>query len=72
MKKLKTIMDRYVHRLNESWKSLPVGKQKQYTIYFFILYLLLTAVVILKVWYDTKKSGNNMVIEHIENPVPKK
>jgi hypothetical protein len=40
--------------------------------YFFIGYLVLTAFVIGKVWYDTSKSENGMVIEHIENPVLKK
>jgi hypothetical protein len=37
----------------------------------FVGYLLLTAAVIGKVMYDTSKSGNDMVIEHIENPVLK-
>ena len=72
MKKLKTMVDRYVGKLNNDWKSLPMKKQKKYTIYFFVLYLLLTLAVILKVWLDTKRSGNNMVIDHIENPVQKK
>jgi len=51
---------------------LPLRKQHQYTLYFFVGYLLLTAGVIYKVWYDTSTSGNDMVIEHIENPVLKK
>ena len=72
MKKLKATIDGYANKLHESWKSLPVVKQKKYTLYFFVVYLLLTACVILKVWYDTKKSDNHMAIEHIENPVQKK
>ena len=64
-------MDRYFDKLDERWQALPVRKQHQYTLYFFVGYLLLTAGVIFKVWYD-KKSGNDMIIEHIENPVLKK
>ena len=65
-------MDRYFDRLDERWRGLPLRKQHQYTLYFFVGYLLLTAGVIFKVWYDTAKSGNNMVIEHIENPILEK
>ena len=64
-------MDRYFDKLDERWQALPVRKQHQYTLYFFVGYLLLTTGVIFKVWYD-KKSGNDMIIEHIENPVHKK
>lgn len=72
MKKLKAIIDRSFNKLNERWQSLPTRKQHQYTMYFFVVYLLLTAGVIFKVWYDTSKSGNHIVIEHIENPAQKK
>lgn len=65
-------MDRYFDRLDERWRAMPLRKQHQYTLYLFIGYFLMTAGIIFKVWYDTSKSGNNMVIEHIENPVLKK
>lgn len=65
-------MDRYFDRLDDRWRSLPVGKQLLYTLYFFAGYLLLTAGVVAKVWYDTKWSKNDMHIEHIENPALKK
>lgn len=65
-------MDRYFEQLDERWRALPVKKQHQYTLYFFLGYLMLTAGVIAKVWYDTGKSENDMHIEHIENPVLKK
>ncbi len=64
-------MDRYFDQLDERWRALPLRKQRQYTLYFFVVYLLLTVVVIGKVMYDTSKSGNNIVIKHIENPVLK-
>lgn len=72
MKKLRANIDRYFDRLDERWRTLPVRKQHRYTLYFFVGYLLLTVGVIFKVWQDTGKSGNSMVIEHIENPVLQK
>jgi len=65
-------MDRYFDKLDERWRVLPIQKQHQCMLYFFVGYLLLTAGVIGKVWYETSKSNNEMVIEHIENPVLKK
>lgn len=65
-------MDRYFDKLDDHWRALPLRKQHKYTLYFFVGYVLLTVVVIGKVMYDTSKSGNDMVIEHIENPVLKK
>lgn len=64
-------MDRYFDRLDERWRSLPVGRQHRYTLYFFVGYLLLTAGVVAKVWYDTRQSNNDMHIDHIENPMLK-
>lgn len=65
-------MDRFFDRLDERWKALTVGRQHQYTLYFFVGYLILTVGVVAKVWYDTRLSKNDMHIEHIENPVLKK
>lgn len=72
MKKLKANLDRYFDQLDDRWRELSVRKQHQYTLYFFLGYLMLTAGVIAKVWYDTGKSENDMKIEHIENPILKK
>ena len=72
MKKLRANLDRYFDNLDERWRALPLRKQHQYTLYFFLGYLLITVAVIGKVMYDTSKSGNDIIIEHIENPVLKK
>lgn len=69
MKKLRINMDKWFAKWDERWRALPVRKQHKYTLYFFTGYLLLTAGVIFKVWHDTGKSDNSIVIEHIENPV---
>lgn len=72
MKKLRANLDNWFDRLDGRWRVLPLRKQQQYTLYFFLGYLLLTIGVIFKVWYDTSNSGNKIVIEHIENPVLQK
>ncbi len=65
-------MDRYFDKLDDRWRELPVRKQHQYTLYFFVGYLLLTAGVIGKVMYDTGKHNDAINIRHIENPILKK
>lgn len=72
MKNLRTNMDKWFDKMDQRWLALPVRKQHRYALYFFTGYLLLTAGVIFKIWNDTGKSSNDMVIEHIENPVLKK
>lgn len=62
-------MDRFFDRLDERWRTLPLEKQQQYTLYILLGYLLLTVAVIFKVWYDARKSNHYMVIGHIENPI---
>lgn len=68
MKKLRANIDRYFDKLDDRWRALPLRKQHQYTLYFFVGYLLLTIAVIGKVMYDTGASENDIHIEHIENP----
>ena len=71
MKKIRKNIDKYFDKLDKLWRALSLRKQHQYTFYFFVGYLLLTVGVIFKVWYDTSKTSNDMVIKHIENPVLK-
>lgn len=68
MKKIRATIDRYFDQLDKRWQALPLRKQHQFTLYFFVGYLLLTVVVIGKVIYDTGASENNMHIKHIETP----
>lgn len=72
MKKLRADIDQWFDRLDERWRLLPIYKQQQYTLYFFAAYLILTAGILLKVWFDAGKPNKNMVIDPIENPVLKK
>lgn len=72
MKTIRINIDKWFDKQDKSWRALSIDRQRRYTLWLFLVYLLLTAVVILKVWYDTAKSDNSMVIEHIDNPVRKK
>jgi hypothetical protein len=72
MKNLRTTIDKYFDKLDERWQALPIQKQHQYMLYFFVGYLLLTAGVFGKIWYETSTSHNEIGIEHIKNPVLKK
>jgi len=71
MKKLKINMDKWVDKQDKRWQALPIRKQHRYALYFFAVYLLLTAVVIAKIWDDAGTSQKGMVIEPIENPALK-
>ena len=72
MKNLRQDINTFFEKLDERWKSLPIGKQHRFTWYFFVGYLLLTVGVVVKVWYDTSQSKNDMQIKHIENPILKR
>jgi len=71
MKKLKTSIDKWMDKQDKRWQALPVKKQYRYTLYFFAVYLLLTAIVIGKICDDAKTSQKGMMIAPIENPVLK-
>lgn len=72
MKKLRAHMDKWFDNLDQRWRKLPVRNQRKYTLYFFLGYVLISAGVFLKIWYDEGKSNQGIIIEHIENPVIKK
>jgi hypothetical protein len=72
MKTIRINIDKWFDKQDKNWRALPLKRQRRYTLYFFAGYLLLTVVVIFKVWYDTGKPNSSMAIEHIENPVLKK
>jgi len=72
MKTIRINIDKWFDKQDKSWRALSLGKQRRYTLCLFLVYLLLTTVVILKVWYDMAKSSNRMIIEHIDSPARKK
>lgn len=64
-------MNEYLDKLDEQWHRLSLKQQRRYTFYFFIGYLLLTIMMIVKVSIDTTAPNEKkeLRIEHIENPV---
>lgn len=72
MKKLRAHIEQYFDRLDDRFRALPLKKQRQFTLYFFMGYLVLTAAVIWNVWYDVATSNEVVNIKHIENLVHKK
>lgn len=66
--KIRKNIDRYFDKLDEKWRAMPVNRQRRYTLYLFLGYLILTVGIIVKIWYDTRQSKNDMHIDHIEKP----
>lgn len=69
MKNIRKNIDKWLEGLDKGWEQLPLEKQHQYILCFFTAYLLLTGWIIFKIWYDTVRFHNTIVIEHIEDPV---
>ncbi|BDU25198.1 nitrogen regulatory IIA protein [Flavobacterium sp. GSB-24] len=67
MKNIRKDIERWLDNLDKGWDQLSLEKQHQYILYFFTAYLLLTAWIIFKIWYDSRKFHQTIVIEHIEN-----
>lgn len=72
MRKLKADLSKWFDSLDKRWRTLNLRRQQQYTLYFFMVYVLITAWVLIKICLDTAKSNAGMEINHIENPVLKK
>lgn len=72
MRKLKEDLENWLEYLDKRWRALDLRRQQQYTLYFFMVYVITTASVLIKICLDTAKSNAGMEINHIENPVMKK
>ena len=71
MKNLRGSIQIWEERLEENWIALPRIRQRKIILYFFLGYALITAAVIVQVWYEARKPEKDIQIEHI-NPLPKK
>ncbi len=71
MKNLKSIVTGKCDKLDEQWRTFPRAKQRTWVIWFFAGYLLLTAIVVLTVWYDNKTEAgrDGGVTGHIHSPI---
>lgn len=72
MENLRTNIDLWLVKVNERWRALPLKKQYKYILYCFISYLILTVVVTLGVWFETRKDSRKLDVERIENALLKK
>lgn len=69
MKNIKTTIDKFLERLEKRWEKLPMHKQRQYVLYSFSGFFLLMTIVSVKIFYDTIRINNTMIIEHLQNPI---
>lgn len=67
MKRIKADIEKWLDKLDDSWRALSLNQQHKYILYFFAGYALLTTWVVLKVCFDMAGSDNNIEIGHIEN-----
>ncbi|OXB07773.1 nitrogen regulatory IIA protein [Flavobacterium pectinovorum] len=72
MKTIRINIEKWFEKQDKGWRALSLERQRRYTLCLFLVYLLLTVAVIVKVCYDMAKSDNRLVIEHIDKPAGKK
>lgn len=68
---LRTKIENKLNDLDDHWRGLSIQKQRQYTLYFFLCYTLLTLFVVARVCMETGKVDQEVAIRHIENPTEK-
>jgi len=71
MKKVGLTIQKSLDRLDARWRELSVSRQRRYTLFLFVGYVTITLIVVVKIIFDTGKPKQEMVIEHIVNPIPK-
>ena len=72
MENLRTNIDLWLIQFDERWRALSLKKQYKYILYCFISYMILTIVVTLSVWFETRKDSSKLDVERIENALLKK
>ena len=72
MENLRTNIDLWLIQIDERWRALSLKKQYKYILYCFISYFILTVVVTLSVWFETRKDSSKLDVEGIENALLKK
>ena len=72
MENLRTNIDLWLIEIDARWRALPLKKQYKYILHCFISYMILTLVVTLSVWFETRKDSSKLDVERIENALLKK
>lgn len=70
MKKFRKSIDQYLQQLEKRWQKLPKTRQVLFTKIFFAGYVVLTFMVVLKLWFKGNPSNEALSIGHINN-IPK-
>ncbi|WP_313002801.1 MULTISPECIES: hypothetical protein [Chryseobacterium] len=65
MKKLTLQIDRWIEKTESQWKAIPIKKQRVLTKLFFTGYILLTILVIIRIWAKGTGSTDILLIRHI-------
>lgn len=66
MKKIIKMLHTLIVRADRYWQELSRRKQRNHTILFFAIYLLLTAITVLQLCFHSRKAENPLSMEHIE------
>ena len=69
MKHLRKKINKTIDGWDNQWQQLPIKKQRRYTLYFFMGYLLLSGGILFKVWLNLGQAKEPVTIEHLEHPV---
>jgi hypothetical protein len=65
MKNIRASISNWEERLEDRWVANSRKGQRKIILYCFIVYILITAVAILQVWYEVHKSAKDIQMEHI-------
>jgi vancomycin permeability regulator SanA len=71
MKNIRASISNWEERLEDRWVTTSRKGQRKIILYCFLVYILITAVAIVQVWYEVHKSKKHIQMEHI-SPLPKK
>jgi hypothetical protein len=66
MKKLRIAVDRYIDLIENHWKSLSYSRQRTLTKFFLGMYVMLTVLTIIYIWYEISNGNNILSISHIQ------
>lgn len=67
MKEIRKIPALFILRANTKWESFSPENRRRYLKLIFILYFILTLVMLLRIGMTTGKGQNKITVEHIEN-----
>lgn len=64
---LRNNLDVWTYTLDKRWRRLPLKKQRTYTIYMFLGYLIITVLIVLQICLGYPLPKHDFRIDHIDN-----